>query len=68
MSRARTLGLAATMRDHDAPAVRLRELSGLDRLGDRADLVDLNGSAPSQRDERRAFNNKPLHDFLAFYW
>lgn len=29
------------MRGHDGPAVRLRELDSLDRLGDGADLVDL---------------------------
>ena len=35
------LGLARAVRDHDAPAVRLRELRGLNGLRDRADLVDL---------------------------
>ena len=35
------LGLTGTVRGHDTPAVRLRELDGLDRLGDGTDLVDL---------------------------
>lgn len=37
------LSLAGTVGDHDTPAVGLRELSGLDGLGDRTDLVDLEG-------------------------
>lgn len=35
------LGLTRAVRGHDTPAVGLRELNGLDRLGDGADLVDL---------------------------
>ena len=37
----RVLRLARPVRHHDTPAVRLRALRGLDRLGDRANLVDL---------------------------
>lgn len=37
------LSLAGTVGDHDTPAVGLRELSSLDGLGDRTDLVDLEG-------------------------
>lgn len=35
------LGLARSVRDHDAPTTLLRVVSGLDGLGDGADLVDL---------------------------
>ncbi|TQS33385.1 hypothetical protein Golomagni_06272, partial [Golovinomyces magnicellulatus] len=35
------LGLTGAVRHHDAPVVRLGELRRLDRLGDGADLVDL---------------------------
>lgn len=35
------LGLTGSVRGHDTPAVGLRELDGLDGLGDGTDLVDL---------------------------
>ena len=47
-----TCAISATLcsvTHHDTPAVRLRELGRLDRLGDRADLVDLPTSAARQR-------------------
>ena len=41
VSNRRVLRLTGAVRHHDSPVVRLSELSSLDRLGDRADLVDL---------------------------
>ena len=41
VSNRRVLRLTGAVRHHDSPVVGLSELSSLDRLGDRADLVDL---------------------------
>ncbi len=41
----RVLGLARSVADHDTPAVGLRQLARVDRLGHTADLVDLEEQA-----------------------
>jgi hypothetical protein len=47
------MNLSGSVRGHDAPLRGLRELDGLDGLGDGSDLVDLEEETVASLDERR---------------